>query len=146
MDRATEDMTTDSFDDPPDAPSVEVLDRTIELVVPAATEFGQVVRLVAASLGADLELSVDEIDDVRLALGEVFAAAVDGDDGVQRLSFSMRADPDRLHVIVFGIGPAPIELDELAHTIVSAVTDELVADAGTIRFAKIAAERTTRAG
>lgn len=137
-------MTTDSFDDPPDAPSVEVLDRTIELVVPAATEFGQVVRLVAASLGADLELSVDEIDDVRLALGEVFAAAVDGGDaeGAERLSFSMRTDGDRLHVIVFGIGPAPIELDELARTIVSAVTDEFVAEAGTIRFTKTAAVRT----
>ena len=51
----------------------------VDVTVPLRPEFASIVRLIAASLGADAGFSVDDIDDLRLALSEVFAALVDGD-------------------------------------------------------------------
>src|SRR5580698_4527318 len=55
---------------------------TVEVRVPADSEFVSTLRLTAASLAARCDLTVDEIEDLRLALDEACALllphAVDG--------------------------------------------------------------------
>ena len=48
-------------------------DDHFEVIVPLRTRYASTVRVIAASLGAEAGFTVDEIDDVRLALDEVFS-------------------------------------------------------------------------
>lgn len=114
-------------------------DDTIEIVLPARTELAQTLRVVAASIGADLGFSVDEIDDLRLALNEIFSSAADTDTA-DRVSISFRPHEHRLEVMAFVVGADPIELDDLALTILRSVVDEVSFDAGTVSFTKSARE------
>jgi len=43
----------------------------VELTVPARSEHLRVLRLVAASVAASLELDVDQLDDLRIAIDEL---------------------------------------------------------------------------
>jgi serine/threonine-protein kinase RsbW len=115
------------------------VDNQIEIVVPARTGLAATLRLLAASLGADIGLTVDEIDDLRLALDEVFTSAAEGRED-RRVSVTFRPGDHELEVIVFIVGPEPIELDELASTILRSVVDELDTTGGTVTFLKRAAE------
>ena len=58
--------------------------------MPFRTEFAATLRTVVAAVGSDAGFSVDELDDVRLALSEVFSVLVDADCGAgrARVSFS----------------------------------------------------------
>lgn len=111
------------------------IDSTIELVLPARTEFAATVRVLAASLGADLSFSVDEIDDVRLALNEVFMSAADTDQP-ERISVSFRPADGRLEVMAFVVGVEPLRLDELALTILRSVADDVELAGGAVSFSK----------
>ena len=51
----------------------------IELTVPLDHHSARIMRVVAATLGADAGYSIDEIDDFRLALDEAFGLLVDAD-------------------------------------------------------------------
>jgi serine/threonine-protein kinase RsbW len=112
--------------DPAPAPGFDPsLDR-IELTVPLRTEFAATVRTIAASLGADLGFSVDEIDDVRLGISEVYSVLVEcADDSSSRASVVFAAGSDHLEVGITADGwLEDVELDELATSILRSVTDE----------------------
>lgn len=111
------------------------IDGPIEVIVPATIEMASMLRLVCAALGAEAGLSLDEVDDLRLAAGEVFAAAVDAVDA-DRVSVTFEADPGEVAVMFFSVGPAAIELDELGAQILRSGVDELEMSAGTVRFVK----------
>lgn len=117
------------------ADDVPAPDRLIEVVLPARTEMAATLRVLCASLGADVGFSVDEIDDVKLAVNEVFSSAADRDDP-GRVSVSFEPGDGRLRVMMFAVGPTPIELDTLASSILAAIVDDLSADAGAISFTK----------
>ncbi|MEZ5215467.1 MAG: hypothetical protein R2715_02475 [Ilumatobacteraceae bacterium] len=112
----------------------------IDLEVPARTEFASTVRLIAASLGADSGFTIDEIDDLRLGLNEIFACLAD-DERVERVSMSFLLGVGSLSVTVGSpeLNEA-IELDELAATILRSVVDDIARSGGTIRVVKTAAE------
>lgn len=115
------------------------IDDTIEVVLPARTEFAATLRVLAASLGADLGFSVDEIDDLRLALNEVFTSAADT-GRPERISVSFRPDTGRLDVMAYIVGAEVFDLDDLALTILRSVVDEVSITGQTISFAKQARE------
>lgn len=98
------------------------VDRGIELVLPARTDAVATLRILVSSLGADVGLDVDEIDDVRLAATEVFAVAADGP--AERFTAVVRPTPGALGIRMTALD-APLELDPLATTILSTVVDEL---------------------
>jgi hypothetical protein len=50
----------------------------VELTVPLGTRHAMTVRTVVASVAADIGLNVDDIDDLRLAVSEVFTILVEG--------------------------------------------------------------------
>lgn len=116
-------------------------DSTIEVVLPARTDMAATLRVLVASLGADVGFTLDEIDDVRLAVNEVFASTADS-DAIERFSASFVPGPGILTIMLFALGPTPITLDELATTIMGSVVDELVIDGGTVTLVKRAHEAT----
>lgn len=120
----------------------------VEVSVPLRSEYAATIRTVAASLGADAGFSVDELDDIRLALSEVFSALVDDENvaahgraqvlffisaGAARIE--LRAEQDRTR----------LELDDLALGILRSVTDEFEIAPGTIVLVKHASEAITDA-
>ncbi|WP_040495856.1 ATP-binding protein [Ilumatobacter nonamiensis] len=120
-------------------------DDAIDIDVPLRASHAATVRLLIASLGADAGFSIDEIDDLKLAVSEVFTlltenAPADGNHRarlrllIEGPSFVIELRDDR--------SPAPIELDPLSATILASVTDEHQVDVHGVRLVKRLAEST----
>ncbi len=108
---------------------------SIDVILPARTELASTVRLLAASFGADVGFSVDEIDDLRLALNEVFTSSADRDE-VERVAVTFVPGDGRIDVRMSTMPQVDIELDTLAATILASVVDDVTNDAGVITFSK----------
>ncbi len=130
--------------DQPHSTATDV-DSTIEILVPLRTQHAATLRVIVASLGSDHGLNVDEIDDLQLAVSEVFAVLVEGandDDARARVTYSTTAESITVDVERIGAGAA-VELDALAATILSSVVDEhRITDAG---FSLVMFRRETNA-
>lgn len=120
----------------------------IEITVPLRSVYLSTLRTVAASLGADAGFSIDEIDDVRLGIGEVVAALIEGaGDRHQRVmaAFAVGAGEIVVDLQVVG-GDTAVELDDLATGILHSVVDRWeVTDTGVV-LAKRATEVAGLAG
>lgn len=96
----------------------------IDVAVPLRAEFASTLRTVVASVGADVGLSVDELDDLRLALSEIFSVLAETGPTDGRALVSIDVTPGELHVSVRSDQvDGSYELDELGASIVRAVTD-----------------------
>lgn len=100
----------------------------VELVLPLGHKHIATARVVAASLGADSGLDVDQIDDFRLAVDEAVAIVVDtaGPDS-ERIVLRFRSEPSRVAVRAAADPPAPLtraDIDALALRILDAIADE----------------------
>jgi serine/threonine-protein kinase RsbW len=118
---------------------------TIEVTLPANVEWASTLRVLVASLGADADFSVDEIDDLRLAVSEVFTALSDSTDGGRCTTAFTRGD--RSISVSMRLGEdasGGITLDSLAETILAAVVDEHVVQSDVITMVKQAAESAPR--
>ena len=106
------------------ATGFDELDDVVTVDLPLRTEHASSVRVLVASLAAEVGFSVDEIDDLRLAVSEVFSIlshlAPTG-RGTARLHIS-----DRLVDVLLTSSDVsgPIHLDPLASTILSSVVDD----------------------
>jgi len=120
---------------------------TVRLQVPSRDEFASTVRVLVASIGADAGFSVDDIDDLRLAVSEVFSSFDTRDAAVVDLAARAMIGSDRTEVEIQlatssdGVPTGTIDLDELAMTIIRAAVDEFRVDAGVVTLVK----RTDRA-
>jgi serine/threonine-protein kinase RsbW len=98
-------------------------DDHFEVIVPLRTRYASTVRMIAASLGAEAGFTVDEIDDLRLALDEVFSLLAERHVG-DRVRTRFRLDG---HQLVAGLtlesGSVDVEPDELASNILRSVVD-----------------------
>ena len=65
---------------------------SIHLTVPAQATFVALVRTSAAHLGAHINLSVDQIEDLRLAVDEAFAAVLCESDESVDITFECDTD------------------------------------------------------
>jgi serine/threonine-protein kinase RsbW len=117
-----------------DEPSGEPGD-VVELDLPLDLRHASTVRLVAASLAADVGFTVDEIDDLRLGVNEAVSvlADVDAADGA-RLHLRFAATGRSMTVTVRRTGVSEVlalgEVDDLAVRILQAVVDEFRVDDG----------------
>ena len=115
----------------------------IDVSVPLRVEFGSTLRTLVASVGADAGFSVDELDDLRLALSEIFSILADGAPTGSRALVSITVTSGEL-VVSIRSEPADVafELDELAAGILRSVTDryELEPASGSVTFAKRTSE------
>jgi hypothetical protein len=130
----------------------------VEVTVPLRADYGSILRLIAASLGADAGFSVDDIDDLRLALSEVFSSFVDAaatdataadarvtvtfDTGGRGLAVLLSAVDGRGQIVGAVGDHASYELDELATSIIGVAVDEFEFVGGTARLVKFGAEQT----
>lgn len=105
----------------------------IDLAVPCTAEYASTMRVVVASIGADLDFTVDEIDDLRLGVSEVFTLLADTDRPARCVA-SFVLDGDAVEITLSrDLDDDVIELDGLASTILGSVVDEhAVTDRGVV--------------
>jgi serine/threonine-protein kinase RsbW len=104
----------------------------VTVTVPAAPEFVRIVRSVAASVGAAIDLTYDRIEDLRLAVDEACAQLLElpGDDAL----LTVRVTPTDTGIRVVACTDAPATAaswppsgfqDGLAWTVLNGLTDEV---------------------
>jgi anti-sigma regulatory factor (Ser/Thr protein kinase) len=110
---------------------------TIELRVPARLGAAATVRLITASLAADADFGLDDLDDLRLAVNEVFTCAVgDGVDGVTVVvCFYVGKSTFDVRISVDG-NTTRIELDDLASSIIRSAVDVVRIEDGHVTLTK----------
>jgi hypothetical protein len=123
----------------PDSPAGD--DDQFEVIVPLRTRYASTVRIIAASLGAEAGFTIDEIDDVRLALDEVFSMLAERHVG-ERVRTTFRLDGPQL-IAGFNLesGPVDVRPDELAANILRSVVDRYEFTDDGVTLMKRAAER-----
>ena len=125
-------------DSPPDSPDGS--EDRFEVVVPLSTRYASTLRMIAASLGADAGFTVDEIDDVRLALDEIFSMLAERHVG-SRVRTTFRLDG---HQLIAGLalesGPIDVTPDDLAANILRSVVDHYEFTPDGVTLTKRAAE------
>lgn len=100
---------------------------TVSMKIPASPEYVRVVRLVVAGLAARLGFTVDDIDDLKIAVDELSAylTGAQGRDGTLAITFAIHDD----RIEITGAGNfAPghkvrTELTELSQMILKTVVD-----------------------
>lgn len=117
-------MNADLHEDSDVASQIDV----VELDLPLHHRHASTVRVVAASLAADLGFSIDEIEDLRLGVDEAVSVVADveaGTDARLHLRFESVDDTITVHVARLGVEALirPDEVDELAVRILHAVVD-----------------------
>ena len=75
----------------------------ITLVVPAQEDFRPVVHLVVGGLAVRLDLTIDALEDLQVALGALLVRRDDDGD----VSIRLRIEDQAIHA---GVGPLPISL------------------------------------
>ena len=99
----------------------------IRLTLPALVDYARIARLTATGLASRLDFSYDDVEDLRIAIGEACSVLLDGTPG--RLVFVWRLAPDVLDVTVRRepAAPAPA-VNDLTRQILSAVVDVVEID------------------
>jgi serine/threonine-protein kinase RsbW len=105
----------------------------VELDVPLASRYASTVRAVAASVGAELGFSVDDIDDLRLGVNEAVSILSDVDDAAgARLHIRFESGGGAVTVRCSrrGVDEPVVEddIDVLARRILDAVVDDYSVD------------------
>ena len=116
-------------------------DRPVLLELPATTALLRVARVAVASLAAELPFTLQDIDDLRVAVDELAAVAIEGCGAEDRLELRMWLDREAVEVEgrVRGAGPVP-ELHPVARDLLDLVAPGAVlgvdGEDRTFRFAK----------
>lgn len=112
-------------------------DQEIKLSLPARASFARVARLAVTGLATRVGFSYDEIEDLRIAVGELCSVLLD--DGTGRLTFRCTVGDDHLAVEAsrHPVGVAPTVTD-LTRQILVAVVDEveITPDEARLRISK----------
>jgi serine/threonine-protein kinase RsbW len=113
--------------------SEDAAGAVVELVVPARPRFLATVRLAAASVATDLGFSVDDLDELRIAIDESLNVLIASQppEAAIRLTFTLEprlaGTPGRLRIDAAPLDetatPAAPAVDALVSHILGAVTD-----------------------
>ena len=98
----------------------------ILLTVPALPEFLRVARVTASGLSSRLGFSIDDVDDLRLALDELCFTLIGrgSDDKVLRLRYEVTEDLLNIFGTVEAVELNDDSLGELSRQILTALVDE----------------------
>ena len=110
----------------------------IRLRLPALASYARVARLAITGIVVRNGFDYDEVEDVRIAVGEAFGVLVAGAGEEDLIELATRVD-DGLDLTIARLPARPIDdLPELSRQIVAAVVDEATFDlpAGRIRLTK----------
>lgn len=97
----------------------------VELRVPAASKYLRLARLTVAGFAGDLGFDVQSVEDLRVAVDELCAAAIDGVDPPDQLElrYSSRVGRVRIDGHVVGSGLPEPELHRVARELLDIVAD-----------------------
>ena len=79
----------------------------VDLRIPAKAEWVAVARLAAAAVGSRLRFSIDEIEDLKLAIAEACTNCITLSEGLQHIEIRFDARATELRVGVGGDGRGP---------------------------------------
>jgi serine/threonine-protein kinase RsbW len=100
---------------------------TVSIKVPALPAYVQVVRLVAAGLASRLGFTLDEIEDLKIAVDELasYLIGTQGRDGTLEIRFAVLEDALEIHGEGHLAGDPKVrsELTEFSRVILASVTD-----------------------
>jgi serine/threonine-protein kinase RsbW len=111
----------------------------IRLSLPALFPYGRVARLAVTGLASRNGYGYDDVEDLRIAIGEVFGVLVPEERIDERLDLRCVLLPDALDITASREPATPIErVTELSRQILAAVVDEHAIDesVGSIRIVK----------
>jgi hypothetical protein len=101
----------------------------VRLTLPAVPEYARIVRLAAAGLASRLGFSYDEVEDLRIAVGEACTHLLgnDGHDGTLVVRYSL--EPEAITIEAIGefadaTAGGGDEVAPLSEQILAAVVDE----------------------
>lgn len=124
----------------PELDPTSVDDDHFDVIVPLRTRYASTVRMIAASLGAEAGFTVDEIDDLRLALDEVFSLLAERHVG-DRVRTRFRLEGHQLvAALTLESGIVDVEPDELAANILRSVVDGFEFSTNGVTLTKRASE------
>ena len=112
----------------------------VKLTLPSAPEFLRLARVTASGLASRMGFTVDEVEDLRLAIDELCFALTGSPPPSGTVELSYRLEANGLQVE--GVGrfnggvSLPLTLTDLSERILDALVDEheLLADNGVPRF------------
>lgn len=104
--------------------------QVLHVKLPVDTKFARTLRLVTSSVAATMDFTLEEVEDLKIALEEAYLMAVGRFDGPDELDFAFHILDDRLEVRVGPLRAMTPEVDrqEVEETyglmILRAVVDE----------------------
>jgi serine/threonine-protein kinase RsbW len=108
----------------------------VELRVPADSAYVSVLRTTSAGLAARLDFTIDDIEDLRMAVGEasalVLPQAAPGADLISE--FFMRPGELTIQVGVASLQPTPPDEDSFAWQVLTTLASKATASADDRRF------------
>jgi anti-sigma regulatory factor (Ser/Thr protein kinase) len=116
--------------------------QPVRLSIPADPRFLSAARVVAASLGAESGLSVDDLEDLRLGVNELVSCLMDGVEQDGRIDLELESGDGSVTVRgeIHGGGGVPVP-DELTLRILQAVTDHHELDGASFTLTKASSLR-----
>ena len=100
----------------------------VQLIVPAEPGSARLARLVAAALAADADFSVDDTEDLRVAVSELVALLVEGaEDTTDKITLGYLRSADGVEITGSRAMQSPVDgakPDDLALEILRVVVDE----------------------
>jgi serine/threonine-protein kinase RsbW len=119
-----------------------------ELRLPAETAYVSVLRMTTAGIAARLDFTLDDIEDLRIAVGEACALVLDGADPDGSLQASYLVGDDELTVQIAADGAAAVEpdRDSFAWQVLSALCTRIETDSSAGRHAISLTVDSKRAG
>jgi len=112
-------------------------DQPVRLILPASPRFLAAARLVAASLGAEAGLTVDDLDDLRLGVNEMVSLLVEATRAGGRIEREFEVDDSQIPVRGSIDGESDVvDVDDLPRRIVEAVADHHELDATSFSLTK----------
>ena len=114
----------------------------VRLSIPSDPRFLSAARVVAASLGAESGLSVDDLEDLRLGVNELVSCLMDGVEGTGRIDLELHSGDGTVTVRgeIHGGGGAAVA-DELTMRILEAVADHHELDGASFTLTKVSSLR-----
>jgi serine/threonine-protein kinase RsbW len=116
-------------------PHHRISPTAIELTIPADAQYLTSARLVSTAVGADLGFSVDDLDELRIAVNEIVTIYAEALPAGGRISlcFEVATDPSATLRVTGAPAdgtprPAAIEVDGLADRILTALTDSFTVE------------------
>ena len=109
----------------------------VSLTVPARAEYLRLVRLAAADCGARADLSIEDIEDLRIAVDELTYALMGDNPGDTRLQLGYTATPGEVRIDGSCVSDgAALTVSDLSRTIIGGSVNEyeIVEEAGVRRF------------